>query len=173
MESPQYDVFLSYASDDSEWASKLNQDLEKRGIKTFFAPRDIEPGTKFPPSLVDAIENSRTFAVIVSPKSMESAWVEDECGRAQSRANARKDPKRIIPILYQPAPLRDFLGERQAIDFTQPADYQESLDRLTFVIRPRHLGVGRPGDGVWIEYPHKELRGYSEDFCRILRYLLD
>lgn len=51
-------VFLSYSSKDEDFAKKLVNDIEKRGLKCWMSCRDILPGEDYQSAIVNAMERS-------------------------------------------------------------------------------------------------------------------
>ena len=78
-------VFLSHSSKDAAFVRKLYGDLRARGVRCFYAPHHLRGGRDLRRQLRDAIHvNDRTLLVL-SPHSIESAWVEDEIQTAFDR----------------------------------------------------------------------------------------
>src|SRR5215472_8763528 len=91
------DVFLSYKSEDHLWVDNLKVSLQKRGVSVWLDKDSIRPGDIFAQALENGILNSRAVAIIVTPQSMKSKWVQEEYYRALSLAN--KNKSNIIPCL--------------------------------------------------------------------------
>jgi hypothetical protein len=77
-----HDVFISYSSRDKPIADSMCATLESQNIRCWIAPRDVPPGQTWPVALVEAIENSRVFVLILSNGSNNSAEVLREVGEA-------------------------------------------------------------------------------------------
>ncbi|HTC65143.1 MAG TPA: TIR domain-containing protein [Candidatus Saccharimonadales bacterium] len=78
------DVFISHAGDDASVAVEVCALLEKRGLKCWMAPRDVAAGSVWDESILDAIETSRVFLLILSKSANDSAYVKNEVNRAFS-----------------------------------------------------------------------------------------
>lgn len=65
-------VFISYSKKDGEIAREVCEGLEKKEIKCWFAPRDIDVGEDWANQIVNAIEKEVNFIVILSENSMAS-----------------------------------------------------------------------------------------------------
>ncbi len=94
----KYDLFLSYASDDSELASELKTDLEANGLKCFMAELDIPVASIWHEEIRHAIHSSKRIIMLLTPKSCNKPWVMIEAGAAWALG------KDVIPALVQLSP---------------------------------------------------------------------
>ena len=62
----KYDVFISYTTVERPWASKLFDELEKLGIRTFMDTNRLEPGQKWGEELRTAVRSSRHLVALWS-----------------------------------------------------------------------------------------------------------
>ena len=85
----QYDVFVSYSHEDEEWVkSELLLEMEvKRDLKCCIHERDFEVGVTVLQNIVNCVDKSRVFIVILSPAYLSSTWCMFELFLAQSRLN--------------------------------------------------------------------------------------
>ena len=122
--------------------------LESRGIRCWIAPRDILPGADWVESIVDALEESRIFVVVLSADSNNSPQVIREVGRAASRDIP------IIPLRIDNAPpsksMDFYISSHQWLDaYTPPlekhlqqlADTVQTLLTQRYGIRPQPVSV--------------------------------
>ena len=86
------EVFISYKSRetapdsiDETVASELCQQLEAAGITCWMAPRDIEPGNRFAPAIMEALENCNAMVVVFSRFANESEHIANEVNTAFAR----------------------------------------------------------------------------------------
>jgi Tol biopolymer transport system component len=79
------DVFISHAGDDAGVAVEVCALLEKRGLKCWMAPRDVAAGSVWDEAILDAIETSRVFLLILSKSANQSQFVKNEVNRAFSQ----------------------------------------------------------------------------------------
>lgn len=77
-------AFISYASKDKNIADNLCAKLEARGIKVWYAPRDIVAGD-YASAIVKAINKCTRFVVILSRNSLQSNHVLNEIDLAFGR----------------------------------------------------------------------------------------
>jgi len=108
-------VFISYASADLLQAQRLNDDLQRRNIATFFAPRDLAPGGNIPVVLSRKLAESDYCVLLVSTNSMSSPWVELEWTAALAREiNERQAFLFLLRLDGAPPPL--ILSARKYLD---------------------------------------------------------
>lgn len=74
----KYDIFISSASKDSEYAELLGRDLSLEGFKTFFDRADIQCAQDFASEIISAINNCSVVLYLHSPNSCQSHWVQNE-----------------------------------------------------------------------------------------------
>jgi hypothetical protein len=119
----QWDVFISYRRlGDSETARLIRGELKARGFRAFLDVEDLGP-RYFDEELLEHLDNSTGFIVILSPGSLDKRGAsEDWLRREVARALAAQ--KRIVPIMKD-----DF-------QFPPAADLPDDLARL-----PRHNSV--------------------------------
>ena len=81
-EGRQYDVFLSYSSKNRQTADAIVADLERHGVRCWYAPRDIEPGEEFTKAIMHAIPKAPIFVLLYTPESKDSPHVNSEVLKA-------------------------------------------------------------------------------------------
>ena len=62
-----FDVFLSFAHNDSSLAGALADALEKKGLRVWYDKRRLRLGDSFLHTIEDALEQSRCFLLLISP----------------------------------------------------------------------------------------------------------
>ena len=75
-------LFISYASDDQAIALEVCAQLEAQGVRCWIAPRDVAPGAKWDEAIVDAIQGSGAFLLILTAAANESPYVGNEVNHA-------------------------------------------------------------------------------------------
>jgi uncharacterized protein YjbI with pentapeptide repeats len=134
-----YSCFISYSAKDEFFAERLHADLQNKGVRCWFAARDLPIGAKTWDDIDEAIRLRDKLLVILSKASIDSDWVEDEVNKAYAEERSRKQvvlfPVRIDNVVTSTnepwaVKLRD---QRNIGDFRQwkrPEAYQKSLERL-------------------------------------------
>jgi hypothetical protein len=85
-----YSCFISYSVKDQEFVNRLYADLQNKGVRCWFAPHDVQGGKKLHEQIDEAIRKYERLLLIVSPNSMDSAWVETEIRNARRRERTEK-----------------------------------------------------------------------------------
>lgn len=129
-------VFVSYSNKDRDFVERLVADLDARGHDVFYDQR-IPPGESWADSLARAIESAAFVLVVLSPRSVESPWVLQECAIALSREIDAQ--ARVIPLLIEPCKVPALLAGKTYASFDR--DYAVGLQRVLQVLQ------GRPQDG--------------------------
>jgi uncharacterized protein YjbI with pentapeptide repeats len=138
-----YSCFISYSSRDEELAQRLHADLQSKGVRCWFAPKDLKIGERFRQRIDKVIRVHDKLLLILSEHSVTNSWVEKEVETAMESEDEQKKT-----ILF-PVRLDDSVME---IKEGWPADIR----------RTRHIGDFRQ----WRE--HDE---YQKAFDRLLRDL--
>lgn len=77
-------IFISHASGDRDGAAALADALERRGLKAWIAPRDIQPGRDYSEQLDQALAAGAAVVVVISHASGSSASAREEAEQAAS-----------------------------------------------------------------------------------------
>ena len=88
-------VFISYSTLDKNVADNLCAKLESRGIKVWYAPRNIHSGD-YAAAIVDGISRATHFVVIISANSLKSQHVLNEINLAFNHLG--KGIKVLLPL---------------------------------------------------------------------------
>ena len=88
----QYDLFVSYSTQNNDVANYLVEKIEKRGYKCFIAPRNISVSSGYAEAIIEGIDTSTAILLIFSNASNNSRYVLSEIDAAASRN------KPIIPV---------------------------------------------------------------------------
>jgi hypothetical protein len=73
-----YSCFISYSSQDGDFARRLHNDLQAAGVRCWFAPEDMKIGDKIRLRIDESIRIHDKLLVILSENSVNSSWVERE-----------------------------------------------------------------------------------------------
>lgn len=139
MANREYDVFISYASENGDDARELRQIIESEGWKSFLAYEDLNKKlgkAQWSKKIDETLDRSGLVIVLVSPESMKSQWVEYEW-RSTHTDILSGQPGLIIPCCLReigPDDLGRALRRYQSIDFRDPARKQHEVGRLLDLI---------------------------------------
>jgi hypothetical protein len=80
-----YSCFISYSTDDQEFADRLYGDLQSKGVRCWYAPHHMRSGKKMHDQIKKAIGEQDRVLLILSQHSMNSEWVKTEIADARAR----------------------------------------------------------------------------------------
>lgn len=131
---------------DAAFASRLHAELEKNGVRCWYAPEDIKIGEEFRQTIDDAIREYDKLLLVLSERSVRSSWVQDEVEACLERER-RQQRQVLFPIRLDEAVERTRQAWAAAIrrrrhigDFTRwrdQASYDEAFQRLLRDLRAR------------------------------------
>ncbi|XP_056169346.1 disease resistance protein L6-like, partial [Syzygium oleosum] len=106
----EYQVFLSFRGRDTRrgFANVLYHDLRDAGIHVFVDDEELRPGERISGNLLRAIDDSRLYIPIFSPKYASSHWCLRELAKiVENTSESRREDgseKVILPIFYNVEP---------------------------------------------------------------------
>ena len=118
-------VFISYSRIDMDFVKTLAEDLENQGFDIWYDLTDIDAGDRWAQEIQEGISESEIFAIVVSPNSLKSEWVEKEFLFASKRG------LKIVPLLYEMCELPIWLMNIQYVDIVgrnYKRNFQQILD---------------------------------------------
>jgi uncharacterized protein YjbI with pentapeptide repeats len=134
-----YSCFISYSSTDEEFAQRLYSDLQRSGVRCWFAPEDMKIGAQIRDSLEDSIRLHDKLLLVLSATSIASQWVEHEVETALQKERER-GTNVLFPVRLDDAVMKKRGGwaalvkkTRHIGDFSQWNDfngYQKGFSRL-------------------------------------------
>lgn len=132
-----HDVFISYSSKNKNVADAICHYLEEKGIKCWYAPRDIQSGQSWASTIVKAIKSARVFILVFSDYSNSSDHVMREI------AQASESECTIIPFRIDDCEMSDdmsyYLKSLHWLDALTPPLEENLLklcDRIDAIIDP-------------------------------------
>ena len=145
MKDIAYDVFISYSHLDKNVTEALSHFLEGKGIRCWYAPRDILPGQEYADAIEQAMNSVKVFVLICSGRSLQSNTVHKETNLAVS------DEKIIIPFKIDNCSLdgtggmKLYLNDRHWIDAVRNLNvaFDELAQAISF-----NLGVNSDNEGA-------------------------
>jgi hypothetical protein len=157
MTSPESLLFVSHVSEDRSAATEIVEELERRGIRCWIAPRDVRPGRPFDDEIADAIDASRAMLLIFSERCNESEYIRREV------TVAGESQKVIIPFRIEDAlprrGLRVRLSDLHWIDSF--VSREKAIEELVKTFDPagNEAGLNGPSESALRERP---LRGIEK-----------
>jgi WD40 repeat protein len=120
-------LFVSHVSEDRAAAVEIVEELERRGVRCWIAPRNVRPGRPFDDEIAEAIDASRAMLLIFSERCNDSEYIRREV------TVAGESQKIIIPFRIEDAQprrgLRVRLSDLHWIDGF--ASRERAIDELT------------------------------------------
>lgn len=133
---PSGHVFISYSSRDQIKAKLICDRLEAAGFRGWISMRDVDPGSNYQASIVQAIQDATMMVLVFS----ENTNLSQEVHKEMSLASAFKVivmPVRIADVQPSGALLYE-LATRQWIDAV--ADWDAAMERLVATARAHRNG---------------------------------
>jgi len=122
-------VFISYSSQDKEFAGRLADDLKNRGIEVWFDEDQIAPGDSIIGAIEAGLDRMAFLIVVLSPAAVASGWVKKELRTALHQAiSGGRDA--VIPILRATCEIPSLLLDLKRIDMRADHDYPAGLEKL-------------------------------------------
>lgn len=125
-------AFISHASEDEAVAHTISGYLERNGVSCWIAPRDVRLGADYASEIIDGIEASAVFVLVLSEHANASTFVKREVERAVSKGKP-VFPVRVREVLPSKS-LELFISSTEWIDAWQPP-IEQYLERLAASIR--------------------------------------
>lgn len=105
-----YSCFISYSSQDEEFAERLYADLQAKGVRVWFASHDLPIGARIRPSIDELIRLHDKLLLVLSETSVGSQWVEQEVETALARERVPAGGTVLFPIRIDEAVMRSEAG---------------------------------------------------------------
>ena len=94
----QNEIYICFSRNDTDFATRLNNDLQINGRVTWMEQNFIPYGVDYQEETFKAIESSDNFILVLSPASVDSPYCKDEAEYAHALG------KRIVVVKYREAP---------------------------------------------------------------------
>ncbi|MDZ7362028.1 MAG: toll/interleukin-1 receptor domain-containing protein [candidate division KSB1 bacterium] len=119
-------VFLSYAAADGAYAHQLHHILSQRLNLQIFTDRALSAGEDWKSKLKAELAQCDIFVVLLSPNSVQSAWVLQELGAAWMLE------KPILPVVTHPQVLNKIPVELSNVHLIEVKDleYPEIINKI-------------------------------------------
>lgn len=128
-------VFLSHAHEDKPFARRLAADLRNAGHSVWIDEAAINIGDSLIEKISAGLREVDFVAAVLSPASVESAWVNKELELASNR---EINEKRVIvlPLLISDVELPGFLQGKLYGDFRNEKNYDDSFNSVLRALGP-------------------------------------
>lgn len=122
-------VFISHNHLDKTFVRRLGADLAAHGVRPWIDEAEMNIGDSLISKIGAAIDEMDYFGIVLSPRSVGSAWVVQELEQALADQLASRRIK-VLPILLEKCEIPGFLRGKVYADFTHFARYDESFARI-------------------------------------------
>ena len=146
-----YSCFISHSTKDHLFVERLFNDLQGKGVRTWYAPEEMKGGEKLYDQIDSAIRLHDKLLLVLSEQSLQSEWVMTEIRRCR-KAEKREGKRKLFPIR---------LVDMQTIQDWECFDADSGKD-LAVEVREFFL----PDFSNW-----KDHDAYKQAFDRLLRDL--
>jgi hypothetical protein len=134
-------VFISHNHQDKTFVRRFGADLAAHGVKPWIDEAEINIGDSLINKVSAAIDEMNYFAVVLSPRSVASAWVQQELEQALTSQLAERKVQ-VLPLFLEPCNIPPFLRGKKYADFTAVADYGQAF---TGVLKALGVNTGNGG----------------------------
>ena len=110
--------FLSYSSEDKEFAEKLANDLSKYKFPIFFDRWEIKVGDSIVEKINSALGKMTDLVIILSVNSLKSNWVKKELSSGLMK-KLKDNSVSILPVLREKCEIPTIINDIKYADFTQ------------------------------------------------------
>jgi hypothetical protein len=134
-----YSCFVSHSSRDQAFAERLHRDLQERGVRCWYAPKDLKIGEKIRVGIDESIRFHDKLLLVLSKNSVASEWVEQEVETAMAREREQKRtvlfPIRLDDAVFTiqagwPALIKNSRNIGDFKKWKSHDSYQKALERL-------------------------------------------
>ena len=131
MTQNKYDVFISYASEDIEFARIITDRLRQAAIRVWFDQREIRPGDHLLAKLNEGLSNSRKMVAIWSKHYFKDnkIWTRSEIFY-QQHDDPLSNKRPLIPLLLEDTLIPPTLRNIITIDFKEKNDFDLKFRQL-------------------------------------------
>jgi hypothetical protein len=145
-------IFLSYASQDGDFAELVEIRLRERGIETWRDVASLRAGDEWTQEIDTAIQQSDALILILTPAGFASPYVTYEWAHAMGR------DVRVIPILREESETHPQLSNVQNLDFTNR--HARPWDHLAAAILDAEVQESEPDDASEYETAREQVTEY-------------
>ena len=127
----QFDVFISYASEDGAFASKIAEKLRENNIKVWFDKWELKAGDHLLVSINKGIELSKKMLAIWSPNYFNDTklWTHSET-YSQQHSDLLGKKHSIIPVLLRDCNIPPTLRNIISIDFREDKNFDLNFKKI-------------------------------------------
>jgi hypothetical protein len=122
-------IFLSHNYADKPFVRRLAADLDNQGIPYWLDEAEIKVGESLIEKIRAGIDKVDFVAVVLSPNSVASPWVQKEVDVAMNQEIMNRRVK-VLPLMYRKCELPGFLLGKRYADLSEDDRYVAALEDL-------------------------------------------
>lgn len=156
-----YDAFISFAIEDSDFATEIAFELKRNGLSVWFAPISLKVGEKLLDAIEKGLDSSKYGILLISDYYLEKGWTNYEMD-ILIRQSIEKG-KAILPI-WHGVDKRKVEGRHPGlagiVAITDTEDIRKVISKLV-----ESMSLGAPSRGVvpvWESPVYRFLQGFGE-----------
>ena len=124
-------LFISYSSEDRNFAERLATDLRNLGIGIWLDKWEIKVGDSIIEKIEKGIKDNDFLGIVLSPSSVKSKWARKELSAALMKELKSKSVV-ILPIFLRDCDIPPLISDKRYADFRK--NYQTGLRELLEVL---------------------------------------
>jgi hypothetical protein len=133
-------IYISYASDDTEFGRRLKKSLENLGYSVLSVTEELSPGEDWQDAFVEKLKDADAIVVVVSPVYKKKDWIRYEVPAAVAYARERGSPL-VIPVLLGDVDPPPFIAPFAGIHVSNN-DAEDSAEKIAQSLG-RQVGIRR------------------------------
>ncbi len=116
VEDCEFDVFISYSSQDSKLAQQIASSMESKGLRIWFGHNENVGDTNIKKRIKQAINNSNSFVILITSKSKDDPWIRYE-RELIIQKHWNNIQTRVIPIVCEDVEIPAFIASLQPVRY--------------------------------------------------------
>jgi hypothetical protein len=146
-----YSCFISYSTQNQDFAERLHGKMRDKGLRVWYAPEDVQGGKKLHEQIDEAIRVYDKLLLVLSSESMNSEWVSTEIRKAR-KEETKERKRKLFPI--------------RLVDFKAVEDWEcfDADSKKDFGVEIREYLI--PDFSNW-----KDHDAFEANFALLLKYL--
>ncbi|HLK59109.1 MAG TPA: TIR domain-containing protein [Chthonomonadaceae bacterium] len=177
---PDYDIFLSHASEDKVWCAMLAERLRNANVRVWYDAWEIKPGHKLMERINDGLKRSRKMVVVWTPSYFrdEKVWTRAESFSQQNKDLLGRD-RLLIPLLREDCQVEPTFNDYLYMDFRNDDDFELRFRQLLEALDLPKPDEARE-DSALFRHPEEEQEGkarhdpgkrFADDVASLYRLL--
>ena len=133
-----YDVFISYSTDDYQFVTgEMYNQLKEAGLTLCLHQKDFLPGHDIAGNIAQAVRNSKITLVVISPAFLESKWCIYEFNMARMEGIYSRERENVIyVVMYKPVDVTAVSPEiRECLESESYSPYPETEEERSYFWR--------------------------------------